>query len=94
MKLRDLDQKTLFETLGIVEIDLFAGDPKQTDKTKELYEFIKQIMEPEPAKRASAHQLLKNLIFEKPEEDTADPAAAAAAAPAAAAAAAPAAAAT
>lgn len=68
VKLRDLDQKTLFETLGIVEIDLFKDDPKQMDKTKELYEFIKNIMEPEPAKRPSAHQLLKSLIFEKPAE--------------------------
>jgi serine/threonine protein kinase len=48
----------------MVEIDLFKDDPKQTDKTKELYELIKKIMEPEPAKRPSAHELLKSIVFE------------------------------
>lgn len=48
----------------MVEIDLFKDDPKQTDKTKELYELIKKIMAPEPAKRPSAHELLKSIVFE------------------------------
>jgi len=48
----------------MVEIDLFKDDPKQTDKTKELYELIKKIMVPEPAKRPSAHELLKSIVFE------------------------------
>jgi len=36
LKLKEFDQKTLFETLGLVEADLFTGDPKQVDKVKSL----------------------------------------------------------
>lgn len=68
LKLKEFDQKTLFETLGLVEADIFAGDEKQVDKTKALYEFIKKIMAPEPAKRPTALDLLKDVIFEKSEE--------------------------
>lgn len=36
LKLKELDQKTLYETLGLVEADIFAGEAKQVDKTKAL----------------------------------------------------------
>jgi len=66
--LRTLDQKTLFETLGVVEADVFKDDPKKPAKTTALYELIKEMMEPEPSKRPNSLKLLSSIVFEIADE--------------------------